>query len=198
MVEHCNDPFVKKAQKAGYRSRSAYKLLEIDQRDGLFRRGDTVVDLGAAPGGWSQVATEQIGEEGRVIAIDVLPIDPIPGVVTLKGDMRDRRMQDRITELLAGNSAQVVISDMAPNITGSNVLDQPKILQVAESALESGIRFLVPGGHFLVKMFQGEGFDAFVRAVQHSFAKTRVRKPKASRASSREVYILGLGLLPGA
>jgi len=196
IAEHRSDPFVKKAQGAGYRSRSAYKLLEIDRRDRLFQRGDTVVDLGAAPGGWSQVARDRIGKEGRVIAIDLLPIEPLHGVVSVKGDMRDRQTQDRIVELLAGNPARVVISDMAPNISGSNTLDQPKIMQIAESALELGIRFLAPGGDFLVKVFQGEGFDAFVGAVQHSFGKTRVRKPKASRPSSREVYILGLGLPP--
>nr|VFK40832.1 MAG: 23S rRNA (uridine2552-2'-O)-methyltransferase [Candidatus Kentron sp. TC] len=193
-----NDPFVKKAKEAGYRSRAAYKLLEIDQRDHLFRLGDTVVDLGAAPGGWSQVAKEKIGKKGLVIAIDMLPIKPIHGVVSLKGDMRDRRMQNQILDLLAGDAARVVISDMAPNISGSSVLDQPKILHVAESAFEAGIRFLAPGGDFLVKVFQGEGFDAFVSTVRCSFTKTHIRKPKASRPSSREVYILGLGLSSNA
>nr|VFK38503.1 MAG: 23S rRNA Um-2552 2'-O-methyltransferase [Candidatus Kentron sp. SD]VFK44828.1 MAG: 23S rRNA Um-2552 2'-O-methyltransferase [Candidatus Kentron sp. SD] len=193
-----NDPFVDKARKAGYRSRSAYKLLEIDRRDGLFRRGDTVVDLGAAPGGWSQVARERVGGQGRVIAIDILPFEPIPGVISLEGDMRDRQTHDRVIELLAGNSAQVVISDMAPNISGSAILDQPRILQIATSALEAGIRFLSPDGNSLIKVFQGEEFDAFVGAMQRAFTKTRVRKPKASRASSREVYVLGLGLSPGA
>nr|VFJ46930.1 MAG: 23S rRNA Um-2552 2'-O-methyltransferase [Candidatus Kentron sp. FW]VFJ56245.1 MAG: 23S rRNA Um-2552 2'-O-methyltransferase [Candidatus Kentron sp. FW] len=193
IIEHNRDPFVREAKKTGYRSRSAYKLLEIARRDQLFKRGDTIVDLGAAPGGWSQVAVEKIGKEGRVIAIDILPMEPIPGVISLKGDARDRETQGQVIKLLAEDLAQVVISDMAPNISGSNTLDQPRILQIAESALESGIRFLAPGGHFLVKVFQGDGFDAFIATVQCSFSKTRVRKPKASRASSREVYVLGWG-----
>nr|VFK20576.1 MAG: 23S rRNA Um-2552 2'-O-methyltransferase [Candidatus Kentron sp. LPFa] len=198
ITEHRNDPFVKKARETGYRSRAAYKLLEIDQRDHLFRHGDTVLDLGAAPGGWSQVARERIGKGGRVIAIDMLPMEPIPGVVALQGDMQDPEIQDRIVELLAEDSVRIVISDMAPNITGSNALDQPRSLQIAESALETAIRFLAPGGDFLVKVFQGEGFDAFVSTVRRSFTKTRIRKPKASRPASREVYILGLGLSSSA
>nr|VFK51843.1 MAG: 23S rRNA Um-2552 2'-O-methyltransferase [Candidatus Kentron sp. TUN]VFK53454.1 MAG: 23S rRNA Um-2552 2'-O-methyltransferase [Candidatus Kentron sp. TUN]VFK54670.1 MAG: 23S rRNA Um-2552 2'-O-methyltransferase [Candidatus Kentron sp. TUN] len=193
ITEYHKDLFVKKAKETGYRSRSAYKLLEINQRDQLFQRGDTVVDLGAAPGGWSQVAKGQIGKEGRVIAIDIRPIKPLPGVVSLEGDMRNEEIQNQIAKLLAGNLARVVISDMAPNISGSNAIDQPRALQIAESALELSIRFLAPGGDFLVKVFQGEGFDGFVNRVQRSFSKTRIRKPKASRASSREVYVLGWG-----
>nr|VFK28563.1 MAG: 23S rRNA Um-2552 2'-O-methyltransferase [Candidatus Kentron sp. MB] len=193
ITEHGKDPFVRKAQRAGYRSRSAYKLLEIDQRDRLFQRGDIVLDLGASPGGWSQVATERIGKNGRVIAVDLLSMEPLSGVVSLEGDIREQQMQDRITELLAGDSARVVISDMAPNITGSNIIDQPRVMQIAESVIELGDRFLAPDGNLLVKVFQGEGVDDFVKEIRSSFSKTRIRKPKASRPSSREVYVLGLG-----
>ncbi|VFM96899.1 MAG: 23S rRNA Um-2552 2'-O-methyltransferase [Candidatus Kentron sp. G] len=196
ITRHRKDPFVKEAKEAGYRSRAAYKLLEIQRRDGLFRRGDTVVDLGAAPGGWSQVARELAGGAGRVIAVDILPMEPLAGVVFLEGDILDPALEGRITDLLAGKPARVVISDMAPNISGLNALDQPRVLRMAESALESGRRILAPEGSFLVKVFQGEGFDAFVKEVRGAFTKTVIRKPKASRASSREVYVLGRGLLP--
>nr|VFJ67134.1 MAG: 23S rRNA (uridine2552-2'-O)-methyltransferase [Candidatus Kentron sp. FM]VFJ67312.1 MAG: 23S rRNA (uridine2552-2'-O)-methyltransferase [Candidatus Kentron sp. FM]VFK16622.1 MAG: 23S rRNA (uridine2552-2'-O)-methyltransferase [Candidatus Kentron sp. FM] len=192
ITRHRKDPFVKEAKGAGYRSRAAYKLLELQRRDGLFRRGDTVVDLGAAPGGWSQVARELVGGAGRVIAVDILPMAPLPGVILLAGDILDPELEGRIATLLAGTPARVVISDMAPNITGLNALDQPRALQMAESALEVGCRILAPGGSFLVKVFQGEGFDAFVKGVRGAFAKTCIRKPKASRASSREVYVLGI------
>ncbi|MBT8420124.1 MAG: RlmE family RNA methyltransferase [Gammaproteobacteria bacterium] len=192
ITSHIKDPFVKRAVEAGYRSRAAYKLLEIDQRDGLFRRGDTVVDLGAAPGGWTQVASQRVGREGRVIAVDVLPMDPLPGVVSLEGDLHDPAVQVQIMEALAGRSASAVISDMAPNISGMNALDQPRTMQMAELALDISRDILAPGAGFLVKVFQGEGFDAFVKTVQQSFSKVYVRKPKASRANSREVYVLGL------
>nr|VFK05358.1 MAG: 23S rRNA Um-2552 2'-O-methyltransferase [Candidatus Kentron sp. H]VFK05812.1 MAG: 23S rRNA Um-2552 2'-O-methyltransferase [Candidatus Kentron sp. H]VFK09252.1 MAG: 23S rRNA Um-2552 2'-O-methyltransferase [Candidatus Kentron sp. H] len=191
ITKHRKDPFVRDAREAGYRSRAAYKLLEINQRDGLFQRGDVVVDLGAAPGGWSQVASQQVGGAGRIIAIDRLPMVPLPGVDSLEGDIRDRAVQSWIVEILAGRPARVVLSDMAPNISGMNALDQPRALQMAESALDIGLGILAPGGDFLVKVFQGEGFEAFVKAVRGSFSKTYVRKPKASRAYSREIYVLG-------
>jgi len=193
ITKHCNDPFVKEAQEAGYRSRAAYKLLEIHRRDRLFQPGDTVLDLGAAPGGWSQVASRQVGEGSRVIAIDILPMDTLPGVISLQGDLQDQEVYDQLLAILAGEPVRVVISDMAPNITGVSALDQPRAMQVAELALDMALQLLAPGGNFLVKVFQGEGFDAFVKTVRGSFSKTYIRKPKASRASSREVYVIGWG-----
>nr|VFJ56458.1 MAG: 23S rRNA Um-2552 2'-O-methyltransferase [Candidatus Kentron sp. DK]VFJ63009.1 MAG: 23S rRNA Um-2552 2'-O-methyltransferase [Candidatus Kentron sp. DK] len=190
---HRRDPFVREANAAGYRSRAAYKLLEIHRRDKLFRRGDTVVDLGAAPGGWSQVASQQVGAGGRVIAVDILPMESLPGVVTLQKDIHDAILRDRIKEVLAGNAVRIVISDMAPNITGVNALDQPRAMGMAELALEVSRGILVPGGNFLVKVFQGEEFDAFLKMVRSHFSEAAIRKPQASRSDSREVYVLGRG-----
>lgn len=190
---HFTDEYVKRAQKEGRRSRAVYKLAEIDERDRLFRPGMTVVDLGAAPGGWSQYARERVGPAGRVIALDILPMEPIAGVEVLQGDFTEPAVLDSLIERLGGQPVDLVIADMAPNISGIASADQGRTMLLAELALEFADKTLRPGGDFLVKTFQGAGFQEFHRAMQRRFAKLHVRKPKASRAESREVYLLGKG-----
>ena len=190
LAEHRNDSFVRQSKEQGFRSRAAFKLVEIDDRDGVFRSGDVVLDLGAAPGGWSQVACERVGPRGRVVALDKEPMAPIPGVEFVAGDFLDAAVLDRLLNVLGGREPRVVISDMAPNLSGMNAMDQPRALWLAECVLDLCRRVLAPGGDLLVKVFQGEGFDDFVASVRHSFAKLYVRKPSASRGRSREVYLL--------
>lgn len=190
MAEHVNDPYVQRAQKEGYRSRAAYKLLEIADRDHLFKSGMTVVDLGAAPGGWSQVAAAR---GCRVVALDLLPMDPLPGVDFLQGDFREEAVLAQLEARLAGRPVGLVISDMAPNISGVGVSDQARAMYLAELALDFASNYLEPGGAFLVKVFQGAGFEAFLREMRAHFAKVVVRKPGASRDRSSEQYLLGLG-----
>ncbi len=190
---HFTDEYVKRAQKEGKRSRAAYKLAEIDERDRLFRPGMTVVDLGAAPGGWSQFARERVGPGGRVIALDILPMEPIAGVEVLQGDFTEQAVLDSLIERLGGQPVDLVIADMAPNISGIASADQGRSMLLAELALEFADKTLRSGGDFLVKTFQGAGFQEFHRAMQRRFAKLHARKPKASRAESREVYLLGKG-----
>lgn len=194
MREHVSDPYVQQAQKDGYRSRAAYKLLEIDERDHLLRPGMTVVDLGAAPGGWSQVAVKRIGAAGVLVAFDLLPMEPVPGVTFIQGDFRGDAALDLLDEALAGRAVDLVISDMAPNISGIGVADQARGIHLVELALEFAVQNLKPGGNFLAKVFQGEGFEAFMREMRDRFSATVVRKPKASRDRSAEVYVLGKGL----
>lgn len=193
LAEHHGDFYVQQARRAGYRSRAAYKLLEIDRRDRLFRRGIVVVDLGAAPGGWSQVAAQRVGPDGRVIALDRLPITPLPGVEVLQGDMEDAQVIERLEEKLAGREVDLVISDMAPNISGVEAIDQPRSICLAELAVDFACKVLRPGGDTVVKVFQGAGFDPFVRTLRRHFHKVVIRKPSASRGRSREVYLLGRG-----
>ncbi len=192
MREHINDPYVQQAQKDGYRSRAAYKLLEIDERDHLIKAGMVVVDLGATPGGWSQVAANKIGEKGRVIALDLLPLDPLTRVDFIQGDFREDSVLALLDEKLAGKQIDLVISDMAPNISGIDLSDQARSIYLAELALEFAVQNLKPGGAFLVKVFQGVGFEDYVKLIRKHFAKVVSRKPKASRDRSSEVYMLGI------
>ncbi len=188
--EHFDDPYVKRAQQEGYRSRAVYKLEEIDRRDRLFRPGMTVVDLGAAPGGWSQYARRSIGDKGRVVALDILPMDPIPGVEFLQGDFREQEVLDRLLDTLGGEPADLVISDMAPNISGVNSVDQARAMYLVELAVDLAKQILKPGGDLLLKIFQGEGFEPVLADLRRSFRSVAIRKPKASRPRSREVYAL--------
>ena len=187
---HVNDEYVKRSQREGYRSRAVYKLLEIQEKDHLLKPGQTVVDLGAAPGGWSQIAVKLVGESGRVVALDILPMDSIAGVDVIQGDFREAAVLQQLKDLLAGNPVDLVISDMAPNVTGVNAVDQPRALDLCEVALEFAREVLKPGGGLVVKVFQGEGFDELVRELRSSFTRVVTRKPKASRARSREVYLV--------
>lgn len=191
--EHFNDPWVKKAQAEGYRSRAVFKLLEVQQKDRILRPGMTVLDLGAAPGGWSQVAADLAGDKGLVIASDILAMDPVPGVTFIQGDFREEEVFTAILAALAGRPVDLVISDMAPNMSGERSVDQPRAMYLAELALDMARRVLKPGGDLLVKVFQGEGSDAFRQEMKQSFRQLMVRKPEASRARSSEVYLLGRG-----
>jgi 23S rRNA (uridine2552-2'-O)-methyltransferase len=195
MREHVKDPFVQLAQKEGYRSRAAYKLLEIDSKDRLLKPGTVVVDLGAAPGGWSQVAAAKVGRGGKVIALDLLPMDPLARVDFIQGDFREHAMLKQLEDLLQGKPVGLVISDMAPNISGVASADQARAMHLAELAMEFALEHLQPDGSFLVKVFQGAGFEEFLRLMRSRFARVVTRKPKASRDRSSEVYLLGSGKL---
>jgi len=190
MEEHKNDEYVKKAQKEGYRCRAAYKLLEVIEKDKIIRSGDKVLDLGAAPGGWSQVAIKAVGSKGQVIASDILDIEKIPRVHFLQGDFTENNVYDTLLELTKCEKMDVVLSDMAPNMSGQLSVDQPKSMYLSELALDMAIKTLAKNGHFLVKVFQGDGFDAYVKSARASFKKVTIRKPKASRPRSKEVYLL--------
>ena len=190
---HLTDPYVKLAQKDGYRSRSAYKLIEMDEENKLLKAGMTVVDLGATPGGWSQVTAGKVGGKGRVIAIDLLEMAAIPGVTFLKADFSEQASLDAMIAALAGRPADLVLSDMAPNLTGITVTDQARMFALAELALEFSGFQLKPGGNLLVKVFQGSGFQAFFRMMQARFDAVTTRKPEASRERSNELYLLGRG-----
>jgi 23S rRNA (uridine2552-2'-O)-methyltransferase len=192
--EHFDDPFVVRAQQEGYRSRAVYKLAEIDRRDQLLRPGMRVVDLGAAPGGWSQYAMERVGRSGRVVASDILPMDPVPGVDIVTGDFHDASVLAAILAQLGGEPADLVLSDIAPNLSGTHAVDQPRAIYLCELALDLAVHVLKPNGAFLVKLFQGQGSDEFLRAVRKRFSRVVVRKPEASRPRSREVYVLARGL----
>ncbi len=188
--EHFEDEYVKRAQQLGYRSRAAFKLLELNEKERLFRPGMTVVDLGAAPGGWSQIAADLVGESGQVLALDILPMEPLPGIEVLQGDFRDQAVYDRLLELLGGRPVDLVISDMAPNISGMKSVDQPRAMYLVELALDFARTVLRPGGNFVAKVFQGEGFDDFMQQARAAFSSVAVRKPNASRGRSREVYVV--------
>ncbi len=188
--EHFTDEYVKRAQHEGYRSRAVYKLLEIHEKDRLLRPGLTVVDLGAAPGGWSQLAAHRVGEQGTVIALDILPIEPLPGVECIEGDFREVVVLEQLLSVLNGRPVDLVISDMAPNTSGIKAVDQPRGMYLAELALDFARRCLRPGGDFLTKAFQGEGFDSYLNELRAAFATVAIRKPKASRARSAEQYLL--------
>jgi 23S rRNA (uridine2552-2'-O)-methyltransferase len=195
MREHVNDPFVQLAKKEGYRSRAAYKLLEIDAKDRLLKPGTVVVDLGATPGGWSQVAAAKVGRNGKVIALDLLPLDPLAGVDFIQGDFREEAVLKQLEDLLHGKPVGLVISDMAPNICGVASADQARAVHLAELAMEFALEHLKPEGSFLVKMFQGAGFEDFHKLMRSRFAAVVTRKPKASRDRSSELYLLGSGKL---
>lgn len=195
MREHVNDPFVQLAQKEGYRSRAAYKLLEIDARDRLIKPGMVVVDLGATPGGWSQVAAAGVGRGGKVIALDLLPLDPLAGVDFIQGDFREPDALRQLEGFLQDKPVGLVISDMAPNMSGVVSADQARAMHLAELAMEFALEHLKADGSFLVKTFQGAGFEDFLRLMRSRFAKVVTRKPKASRDRSSEVYLLASGKL---
>lgn len=189
------DPYVKQARAAGYRARAAYKLLELDEKDRLLRPGLRVVDLGAAPGSWAQVAAEKVGESGRVVALDILPMDALPGVEIIEGDFREDDVLEQL-EGAVGERVDLVLSDMAPNLSGIAVADQARSMHLAELALDFARQWLEPNGRFVVKLFQGEGFDEFVREARATFRVVRIRKPRSSRRESREAYLVGDGLKP--
>ncbi len=190
MQRHLNDEYVQRSKREGYRSRAAYKLLELQQKDRFIRPGQVVVDLGAAPGGWSQLAAELVAPGGEVVAFDLLPIDPLPGVTLLQGDFREDAALTQLDDVLGGRAVDLVLSDMAPNISGVAAVDQPRSMLLCELALEFCERHLRPGGGFVCKVFHGEGFDAWMRDVKSRFGRVVTRKPKASRAKSREVYLV--------
>ncbi|MBC6941559.1 MAG: 23S rRNA (uridine(2552)-2'-O)-methyltransferase RlmE [Xanthomonadales bacterium] len=191
--EHFNDPYVKRAQAEGWRSRAVFKLDELLERDPLLRPGMVVVDLGAAPGGWSQVVRERLGDKGRVIALDILPMQGIGGVEFIHGDFRDEAVLAQLQQLLGGAPVDLVLSDMAPNMSGMAAVDQPRSMHLVELAEEFAAQQLRSGGAFLTKVFQGEGFDALVRRLRGGYERVSIRKPKASRARSPEVYALATG-----
>lgn len=195
--EHFNDPFVKQAQKDGYRSRASYKLLEIQEKDRLIRPGMTVVDLGAAPGGWSQVTSRLIGGQGRLIASDILEMDSIPDVTFIQGDFTEDEVFKQILAAIGNTQVDLVISDMAPNMSGLSAVDMPRAMFLCELALDLAGRVLRPGGDFLIKIFQGEGFDSYHKDVRKMFDKVQMRKPTSSRDRSREQYLLGRGFKGG-
>lgn len=193
LEEHVNDPFVKQAQIDGYRSRASYKLLEINTKDKLIHPNMLVMDLGSAPGGWSQVSAKLVGHKGRVVASDILPMDSIAGVEFIQGDFTEEAVFDEIMATLDGTLADVVISDMAPNISGVDVADQASSMYLVELALDMARLVLKPKGSFVAKVFHGEGYDEYVKDLRTSFDKVVIRKPDSSRARSREVYVVGKG-----
>ncbi|MBV4460388.1 MULTISPECIES: 23S rRNA (uridine(2552)-2'-O)-methyltransferase RlmE [Pseudomonas] len=193
LKRHVNDPYVKQAQKDGYRSRASYKLLEVQEKYKLIRPGMSVVDLGAAPGGWSQVTSRLIGGQGRLIASDILEMDSIPDVTFVHGDFTQDEVLARILEAVGNSQVDLVISDMAPNMSGTPAVDMPKAMFLCELALDLAARILKPGGNFLIKIFQGEGFDAYLKDTRQKFDKVQMIKPDSSRDSSREQYLLAWG-----
>jgi 23S rRNA (uridine2552-2'-O)-methyltransferase len=191
-VSTTTDSYVQKAQKDGYRSRAAYKLLEVNQKDKLFKTGMTVVDLGSAPGSWSQIAAQLVGANGMVLASDILPMDALPNVHFIQGDFREDEVFNKLLDTLNGRPVDLVISDMAPNI-GGNASDQPRAMYLCELALDFALRVLKPNGQFLVKVFQGEGYEEYRKTIMDNFTGLKSRKPEASRARSREMYLLATG-----
>jgi 23S rRNA (uridine2552-2'-O)-methyltransferase len=197
LKQHFSDPYVKRAQKEGLRSRSAYKLLEIQEKTKLIKPGMTVVDLGAAPGGWSQLALGIVGSIGKVYALDILPMEPLSHVEFLQGDFREESVMQQLLQRVQSKPIDLVISDMAPNFSGVRSVDQPRSIYLAELALGFAQKVLNPKGCFIVKTFQGEGFEAFLKNLRSLFAKVTIRKPSASRGSSAEVYLVAIGYHKG-
>ena len=194
MQEHVSDHHVKKAQASGYRSRAAFKLLQLDEKDELLRPGITVLELGAAPGGWTQVISEKIGQSGRIVASDILPMDGLPGVEFIQGDFHEQSVADKIVAAVAPG-ADLVLSDMAPNISGVAATDQARVMALSELAVEIAVEVLKPNGAYAVKLFQGSGFDAYVQDLRKRFMEVKLRKPEASRARSREIYVVARNLI---
>jgi 23S rRNA (uridine2552-2'-O)-methyltransferase len=192
---HLTDPFVKEAQRQGYASRAAFKLLGIQEKDQIFKKGMTVVDLGSSPGGWSQVAMQCIGDHGKVIAIDLLPMDIPAGVTFIQGDFNDQALLDQLILALNGERADIIISDMAPNLSGQKSVDLPRTIHLLELALDCVEKILKKNGTFLFKAFQGPGLEAFIRSVKSRFSQVKYKKPPASRPESREIYVLATGFL---
>lgn len=197
LKEHRDDPYVQQAQREGYRSRACYKLKELQTRDRLIRPGMTVVDLGSAPGGWSQVAVECVGHKGRVIASDILHMDSIAGVEFIQGDFTEEAVLDELLQVIGDSRVDLLISDMAPNMSGMSAVDQPKSMYLVELALDMARQVLSPGGGFVAKVFHGEGFDDLFTATKSAFDTVLTRKPKASRPRSREVYLVARGFRGG-
>lgn len=193
LKEHFNDEYVQRAQREGWRSRAVYKLEELDQKYQLFKPGMTVVDLGAAPGGWSQYAMKALGERGRLIALDILDMDVIAGVEFLQGDFREESVFNRFMEMVGNQPVDLVMSDMAPNMSGVEAVDVPRGMYLVELAVDFANQALAEGGSFIAKVFQGEGFDELVRQLRGQYERVVVRKPRASRPRSREVYLLASG-----
>lgn len=193
LQEHINDPYVKQAQKDGYRSRASYKLIELNEKDKLIRPGMRVMDLGSAPGGWSQVAGRLVGDKGRVLATDILPMDPLKNVDFIQGDFTDEAVLNQILDLLNGNKLDLIISDIAPNISGIDSADQASSIYLVELALDMARKVLKPKGNFVAKVFQGAGSEAYLKELRTSFEKVSIRKPAASRPRSREVYVVAKG-----
>ena len=189
--EHETDPYVKLAKRSGFRSRSAFKLMEINTRDGLLRQGMKVIDLGAAPGGWSQVAAEAVVPMGQVIAVDLLPMDPIPGVTVVGGDFSAAHTVQRLMDLLGNSKVDLILSDLAPNLSGIRSIDQPRIMALGDAVYRFAEQALKHGGDLLIKLFHGDGFEAFIQCMDKSFKSLYVRKPEASRNRSNEVYLVG-------
>lgn len=194
MQEHVNDPYVRKAQAEGMRSRAAYKLQQLAERDKLLKPGMTVVDLGAAPGGWSQVAGRVAGDTGRVVAVDLLEMTPVAGVTFIHGDFGEDAVLAAVEQAIGGGGVDLVLSDMAPNISGVASVDQARSVALAELALDFAVNHLKPQGNFLVKLFQGSGFEALVADIRRKFVQVMIRKPEASRSRSSEVYVVAKGL----
>jgi 23S rRNA (uridine2552-2'-O)-methyltransferase len=193
LKEHVDYMYVQKAQQDGYRTRASYKLIELDEKDQLLRPGMTVIDLGSAPGGWSQVVVQRVGEQGTVIASDILSMDTIAGVDFIQGDFTEESVFNVLMERIGSNRVGLVISDMAPNMSGVSSIDQPGAMYLVELALDMARQVLSPGGNFVAKVFQGEGYDDYLKDLRASFDKVLIRKPKASRPRSREVYIVAKG-----
>jgi len=191
MKEHFDDVYVKRSQQDGYRSRASYKLIEINDKDKLLKPGMKVLDLGAAPGGWSQIAGRLIGDRGTVVASDILEMAPLPGVTFVQGDFTEDDVYQEILKAIGDEHADLVISDMAPNMSGNSAIDQPQSMYLVELALDMASQVLRPGGNYLVKVFQGEGFDEYLKTMRGMFTSVVTRKPDASRTRSREVYLLG-------
>jgi 23S rRNA (uridine2552-2'-O)-methyltransferase len=193
MDEHFNDHYVMKAKEEGYRSRACYKLMEIDDKDKLIKPGMTIVDLGSAPGSWSQVAVNRVGDHGLVVASDILPMDGIAGVTFLQGDFTEETVFDELMTIIGNRQVDLVISDMAPNMSGMSAVDQPSAMYLVELALDMARQVLKPGGNYVAKVFHGEGFDEYLKDMRSSFLKVVTRKPESSRARSREVYLVAKG-----
>ena len=190
---HFNDAYVKRAREEGYRSRAAYKLLELQAKERFLGSGMSVVDLGAAPGGWSQAAARIVGPRGRIVALDLLPMEPLPNVTFIQADFREESAPARLREALNGGAADLVLSDLAPNMSGNPAVDQPRMMALCELALELARMLQKPGGSLVVKTFQGEGFEAFHRELRASFRRVAGRKPRSSRPASRELYLVATG-----
>ncbi len=204
LKEHFDDEYVRRSQQDGYRSRAIYKLIEIDEKDRLIRPGMTIVDLGAAPGGWSEYCVKKLGKKGVIVALDILPMEPIDGVTIIEGDFREDVVFDQLMSVITRAAVEpgsqdgkvdLVISDMAPNISGMGSVDMPRAYYLCDLALDLARQVLKPGGGLLVKLFQGEGFEEYNKELKSSFSKVVMRKPKASRARSREIYALATGFL---
>jgi len=195
LKEHFSDPYVKSAQQKGYRSRAAFKLIEIQNKDKIIQSGMTVIDLGAAPGGWSQIISEWVGKKGRIIALDILPMDALPQVDFILGDFREPEIFEKVLAVLEGSKADVILSDMAPNTSGQASVDQPRAMYLAELSLELAKKTLKNQGCLVVKVFQGEGIDAFIKTLRSAFKQVLIRKPDASRSRSRESYLVAKGFM---